>query len=203
MSYDGDTWLKGAGEYSGEWGATGEGIVVRYRGTFYVRFYSPNSGAELRVAAHGTPWGNWRTIGPRAASPFGTSAAAPVVLKFTEVGTPQSRITWVDGPGYWTGLAHEGAYDFALHEHARWTLPPVIILRPPPPGFWANVRNVFRTEPALPAVSAPEDPVIEIAVTDSGTTGSLLATTMLAAMAVWALLIFRSRRRRRDSSESR
>lgn len=163
LSTDGLVWAKGAGSYGNDWGVAGTGITIRQGGTLYIKYYSSREEAALSFADHGRKWGEWRVIGPVLTDNLAIHPNAPVVLRISDIGTPKSRVAWVNGrgrSGIWSGLSAPGAYDLALHEAAKWTLPPIVVTAVPKPTFWSNFLREpepIQTTRSARIQSVPED----------------------------------------------
>lgn len=163
MSTDGLVWVKGVGSYGDAWGNAGTGITVPQGGTLYIKYYSDRHEAALSVADHGRQWGEWRAIGPILSDNLVTRPDAPVVLRVSDVGTSTSTVAWMNGrgrSGIWSGLTAPGAYDLALHEAAKWTLPPIVVTAVPKPSFWSNFLRepeAIQTTRSARIQSVPED----------------------------------------------
>ena len=175
VSTDGLTWIKGAGGYGKGWSYTGRGVSVRKGETIYVKFYSATPGVALHCTEHGRRWGGWRTMGPALSEDVTASHDLPVILRISNVGTPESAVAWVNGrdtAGTWRGLLAPGPYDLALHGEAKWTLPPIVVSEDlKPQGFWAAFVNWLNP-------SAEETPGDFVAVPDTGLSAGLLALSL-------------------------
>jgi hypothetical protein len=189
LSPDGIVWLPGAGGYGRGWGDVGKGVSVETGATLYIRYYADGGeNVSLRYAAHGADWGSWQTIGPALTRTVGNSATNPIILKLSDLGTPRSTITWVNGSGTWHGFNTLGAYDFALRADARWTLPPISITNGSSSSWWRALWRGMRSD----ANTAPASP--NAAVPDSGASGVLLVIAVIGAAVAWRCV--KSRRAR-------
>ena len=181
LSTDGLIWTKGVGGFGEGWNYSGRGISVRQGETVYVKYYSDQPEASLYFTEHGRKWGEWRSVGPALTPDFGQTILDPVILKISNVGTPNCTIAWVNGrgtSGIWSGLPAPGPYDLALHGEARWTLPPIVVTEAPkPPGFWASLLNWFNTPSPGPSNGV-------YSVPDNGLTAGLLAFALLSLRAL-------------------
>lgn len=181
MSTDGLIWTKGVGSYGEGWGNAGSGIRVRQGDTLYIKYHSNVEDAALCYADHGRKAGGWRAIGPTLADGIGRHSNEPVILKISDVGTPKSTVAWVSGPGksgIWSGLVAPGPYDLALHDGARWTLPPIVVSELPKRGsFWASLAGWLN-----PETPAPTEPIHS--VPEEGLSVILLAFACLSLAAV-------------------
>lgn len=184
VSTDGLLWTKGAGSYGKGWNHTGRSVSVRQGETIYIKFYSATPGVVLHCTEHGRRWGGWRTMGPVLTDEITASHDLPIILRISKAGTPESTVTWLNGrdaSGTWRGLPAPGPYDLALHDGAKWTLPPIVVTQDTkPPGFWAALLKWLN-----PPAEAPDDAV---AVPDLGLSAGLLALSL-------TLLIAAQRRR--------
>jgi hypothetical protein len=150
------------GGYGDGWGNTGASVSVRQGGTLYIKYYAAANDAMLCYADHGRASGGWHAIGPALADGIGEHAGAPVILKISDAGTAKSAIAWVNGrgkSGIWPGLPAPGPYDLALHDGARWTVPPIVVTEvPKPPSFWSSVVEWLRSDAPAPASVAHSVP---------------------------------------------
>jgi hypothetical protein len=196
LSHDGVTWFAGSGVFGEGWGDVGKGISVPSGATFYAKYYS-EAQAELvlHYAPHGTKWGSWHTAGPTLTGNIGNSAASPVILKFQNVGTPSSTVTWMNGSGTWAGIIFPGSYDLALRHDAIWTLPPVTIT-PPAAQSRSWWRSVFGSSSAR-STSGPTS------VPDGGGTVLLLGLALLMGAALWYFLNHRRLRAQHSNNQSK
>lgn len=128
------------GGYGNGWNGSGSGIRVRQGQTIYVKFYSETGqNISLCFAEHGRGEGHWNSVGPEATDQIGNTATNPIILRITHAGTRQSMVTWTNGPGKsggWAGPSAPGAYDLALDQHRKWTLPPIVVSEEKQPSFW-------------------------------------------------------------------
>ena len=164
------------GSYGSGWGVTGTSVNVRQGGTLYIKYYSDAPDAALCYADHGRDSGGWRAIGPALANGIGSHPNEPVILRITDVGTAKSTVAWINGPGksgIWSGLPAPGPYDLALHNEARWTLPPIVVTEAPkPPSFWSSVLGWLNPPTPAPTGNLHSVP-------DGGTTALLLVFALL------------------------
>lgn len=153
---------------------------MRQGETIYIKYYTDAADAVLCYADHGRKSDGWRAIGPALLGSVGTHPNEPVILKITNVGTPKSTVAWINGhgkSGIWSGLPAPGPYDLALHDEARWTLPPIVITEAPKSSLWSNLMGWLNT-PTPPAPTGTT-----YSVPDGGIT-ALLFVLALASMAV-------------------
>jgi hypothetical protein len=164
------------GGYGEGWGDAGRGISVREGGTLYIKYFSGEGDASLHYADHGRKIGGWHGVGPMLADGVGLDVNEPVILKISGIGTPESVVTWVNGrgtSGLWSGITRPGPYDLALHDRAKWTSPPLVIVEAPKrSSFWARV---FRLPPSGP--TTPGESIFS--VPDGGATAVLLGFALL------------------------
>lgn len=123
-------WNHGAGDYGDGWGASGKGVTVRQGDTVYIKYYADSTGGALAYAEHGRSWGWWRTAGPAIEAAVGCGSSHPVILKISNIGTPSSTASWVNGSGQsglWSAFTAPGPYDLGLGEDAQWTNPPLVV----------------------------------------------------------------------------
>jgi hypothetical protein len=176
VSTDGLIWTKGAGAYGDAWEVASMGISVRAGGTLYIKYYSDVSDATLCYTEHGRKAGAWRTVGPVLANGVGALPSEPVILKISDVGTSKSTVAWINGrgkSGLWPGLRAPGPYDLALHDGAKWTAPPIVVVEAPKrPSFWTRL---FSTPDEMPKRSSEAI----FSVPDEGITAVLFAFALL------------------------
>lgn len=150
---------------------------MRQGATLYIKYYSDASDAALCYADHGRTTGGWHAIGPALADGLGAHAGEPVILRISEVGTSKSTVAWVNGvgkSGIWSGLPAPGPYDLALHDGARWTLPPIVVMEvPKPPSFWSSLTAWLKPDPPAAASTA-------YSVPDGGPSLVLFAIALLS-----------------------
>lgn len=123
-------WNHGAGDYGEGWGASGKGVTVRQGDTVYIKYYADTAGGALAYAEHGRTWGWWRTAGPAIEAKVGCGSSNPVILRISNIGTPSSTASWVNGTGtsgLWSAFTAPGPYDLGLAEDAQWTNPPLVV----------------------------------------------------------------------------
>jgi hypothetical protein len=177
LSLDGFIWTAGAGGYGDGWGNANPGISIRQGGTLYIKYFSGAGDAGLSYADHGRKIGGWHAIGPMLADGVGWDINEPVILKITKIGTPESRMTWVNPlgkSGSWSGLSKPGPYDLALYEGAKWTSPPLVVTDAPKrSSFWARVLGLPESSPTKPGDGT-------FSVPDGGVTATLLAVALLS-----------------------
>jgi hypothetical protein len=105
-----------------------------------------------------------------------------VILKLSEIGTSKSTVAWINGrgkSGIWSGPPAPGPYDLALHNEARWTLPPIIVTEAPKSSLWSGLL-AWLNRPGSPTPSGIHS------VPDGGVTLILFALALMSiAMARW------------------
>ncbi|MGH7955955.1 MAG: hypothetical protein ACREH8_02965 [Opitutaceae bacterium] len=171
-------WTKGVGGYGEGWGNSGTGISVKQGDTLYVKYYSDEPEVALSFANHGRrSGGDWQTIGPVLTNGVGTHPNDPIILRISDVGTSKSTVAWINGPGrsgIWRGPSTQGPFDLALHEDAKWTLPPIVVNEAPKrASFWSTLLGSSNTAPPRPDDSIPS-------VADGGVTAALFALALLS-----------------------
>lgn len=159
----------------------GSGIIVRQGGTLYIKYYSGAGDAALNYADHGRKVDGWHSFGPVLADGVGLDINEPVILRISNIGTPESTVAWVNGKGpsgIWSGPTKPGPYDLALHGGAKWTSPPLVITdASKKPSFWARLLGAPETAPTTPQDSF-------VYVPDGGATATLLALALLSLAVV-------------------